>query len=72
MQTEVNISDFTQRFTDVASTKRKTTYAGLPVKVDGLPITNLGEIIIQNKTNSRSHTSHPRQSAMVGFPAPIL
>jgi hypothetical protein len=72
MKAETNISDFTQRFTDVASRKRKSNYAGLSVKVDGLPDENLEKITMQNKTNSRSHSSHPRLPAMVGFPAPIV
>ena len=45
MQTEVYKSDFTQRFTDVASTKRKTIYVALSVKVDGLHISILGKFI---------------------------
>jgi hypothetical protein len=61
MHTEASKSDFTQRFTDVASTKRKTIYAALSVKVDGLPSTNLGVLIIQNRPNGWSHSTHPRQ-----------
>jgi hypothetical protein len=72
MQTEVNKSEFTQRFTEVASTKRKTTYAELSVMIGGLPSTDLGNLIVQNKPIGRSHSSHPRLLAMVGFPAPIL
>jgi len=72
MQTKVNIPNFTQRFTDVASTKRNAIYAGLSQKVDGLPETSIENVIIQNKTNGRSHSPHSRLSAMVGFPAPIL
>ena len=49
MRTKVNIPDFTQRFTDVALTKRNAIYAGLSQKVDGLPDTNIESIIIQTK-----------------------
>ena len=49
MRTKVNIPDFTQRFTDVALTKRNAIYAGLSQKVDGLPDTNIENIIIQTK-----------------------
>jgi uncharacterized protein len=72
MQTEMNKSNFPQRFTDVASTKRKTSYAALSVKIDGLPSTNSGKFIMQKRPNDRSHSSQPWQLAMVEFPASIF
>jgi hypothetical protein len=72
MQTEVNHSDFTHRFTFIGILKHKPIYALLSVKLDGLPSLNLRKLILQNKPNGRSHSPHPRLLAMVGFPASIL
>ena len=72
MQTEFTKYDFTQRFTDPASTKRKTNYAALFGMAQGLSSTSLGKLIIQNRPNARSHSPHPGLLAMSGFPASIL
>ena len=61
MQTEVNISDFTQRFTCAASIICNAIYALLSRKVDGLPNTNLAKIYFTKQNLKGAGHNHTQR-----------